>query len=472
MRTNPASSDESSSLPRLDRRRGAQPLRIQLADRLREAIQAGALPGGARLPSTRRAAAELGVSRGVVTDAYAQLRSEGWLVVEATRCPRVRAFPCAVAHVSQARQPARYDLLPEHPDLLAFPRAAWLRSLRRVIRHVDAADLGYGDPEGPLRARKVLAAHLVRTRAAAVDAERLILTSGFTQGLSLLCRALARHGARSVAIEDPSPPYLSETIKRAGLRVVAVPVDAGGLNTSLVPGTGADAVLLTPAHQYPTGTRLPPDRRAELTSWAAASGAMVIEDDHDAELLERRTAAPSLTALAPDHVVLVGSTAKSLAPAMRIGWIAVPARWRHDVTAERWYSDSGAATLEALAFADFLERGELQRHVRALRRELRTRREALTRELEALAPRARVVAPVDALHLTITFGEGIDDRAVATRLAARRIRTRPLSAFRHQAQGPPGLVLGVAQVPPAAAANVVRQLNRAIGAAGQHESPR
>jgi len=422
-------------------------LRRSLTDGLRRAIELGELSAGVRLPSSRGLAEDLGVSRGVVTDAYAQLATEGWIEQRPGARPVVRALPRMEPVVPAPPAAAwRYDLTPNAPDLAAFPRGAWVAAIRRVVTALPDAELDYPEARGPEAARRALAGYLARTRGAVTTADRLVVVRGFTHGLALTCRVLAAAGARRLAVEDPSLDDAWETIRRHGLEPVAVPVDGDGIVVEELVATGADAVLVTPAHQFPTGARLASGRRAALVAWAADTGATIIEDDYDGEHADPRAPASVLQALAPDRVILLGTVSKTLAPVLRLGWLVAPPRLVDPIADERWFGDSGGPAIDALALADLIERGELERHLRRTRVAYRARRREL---LEALAAAGlRPLAPdVHAgVHLCAELPAGVDDVAVARELQAQRINVRALSPYRLRHPGPPGLVLGYGRV--------------------------
>ena len=303
----------------LDRSR-PEPLRAQLEDAICAAITGGGLPPGTRLPASRSLAESLHVSRGVVSEAYAQIAAEGWIEVRHGAAPVVRAVPANIKRdspslCSEPLPTPRLDLTATAPDLSAFPRRAWAAALRKVLAEMPDAALDYGDPRGDDELRRELAAYLVRVRGAAANAEDLVITSGYTQGLWLACRALARRGATRVAVEDPSLDDSWATIRSAGLEVVGVPVDRHGIDPSRL---DADAVLVTPAHQFPTGAVLSPERRRALLAW----GGIVLEDDYDSEYRYDRAPVGTLQRLAPDRVVYLGTASKTLAPALRLGLAA------------------------------------------------------------------------------------------------------------------------------------------------------
>jgi GntR family transcriptional regulator/MocR family aminotransferase len=304
----------------------------------------------------------------------------------------------------------------------------------------DAA-LDYGDPQGDPELRAVLAAYLVRVRGVVATPEHLVVTSGYTQGLWLTCRALAARGATTVAVEDPSLDDAWATIRSAGLEVVGLPVDEHGI----VPdGLDADAVLVTPAHQFPTGAVLAPERRRALLAW----GGIVIEDDYDSEYRYDRAPVGTLQKLAPDRVVYIGTASKTLAPALRLGWLVAPPALAAEIARERWAVDSGGPAINARAYARMLAIGEVDRHLRRTRREYRERRDALVHALETRLPTCRVTGVAAGLHLLLRLPPGSDEAAVVARLEERRIRIRGLAGYRLQPRpDDPALVIGYGRLP-------------------------
>ncbi|MEV6924669.1 PLP-dependent aminotransferase family protein [Dactylosporangium sp. NPDC051485] len=433
----------------------------QLVGALREAIIGGRLAPGTRLPSTRDLAVDLGVSRGLVVGAYEQLTAEGRLVSR-------RGSGTVVAEVATAlpRQPgeaaarpaAVAPLRPGVPDLGAFPRTAWRRAYETALTGALDADFDYGDATGVPRLRTELAGYLGRVRAALVAPDGLIVTAGVTQGLALLARVLLDRGTRRIALEDPGPAALRDHLLRLGLDVVPVPVDADGLDVAALSRTRARAVVLTPAHQFPTGVVLAPGRRAEVIAWARRVDGLVVEDDYDAEYRYDRDPVACLQGLAPDRVALVGSVSKVLAPGLRLGWLAAPPSWQPDLCAAKHDADNGGPALQQLAFAEFLAGGGYDRHLRRARRLHRERRDAVVAALRRHLPRARIGGIAAGLHLVIELPPGVDDLALAERAAAAGLGPLALSTLRMRPGGPSGLVLGYAAHTPHELATAVRTL--------------
>ncbi|MFJ2863444.1 PLP-dependent aminotransferase family protein [Kitasatospora sp. NPDC087314] len=439
-----------------------------LARRLREAVADGRLPIGTRLPASRVLAAELGVSRGVVTDAYRRLTEEGQVagrgragtVVVAVPAPPAaplpapsptgpapvlfRADPDPEVFELLRATPARIDLTPGVPDLAAFPRAAWLRAERAVLDGLAAHDLGYGDVRGHPALRLAVTHWLARNRGVRADPDEVLIVAGTAQALALLGRALGRVGVTEVAAEDPGSLGARRHLAHWLAATPPVPVDAEGVRVDALRATGAPAVLLTPAHQYPTGVVLGGDRRRELLRWAGEGG-LVIEDDYDAEHRYDRPPVPALRAALPDQVCYAGSISKLLAPALRTGWLLVPPRLREAVLEAKRFADLGNPVLPQLVLARLMESGELDRHLRLLRHRHRRRRDAMIAAVRTHLPGATVHGAAAGLHLMLTLPPGVrcTDTELATAALAEGVKVQPLS-WHARLPYPPGLVLGYA----------------------------
>jgi GntR family transcriptional regulator/MocR family aminotransferase len=433
-------------LVELDRTKAA-PLRAQLECELRRAIQSGRLEEGALLPSTRALADDLGVSRGVVVDAYAQLTAEGYLVAEHGSATRVA--PCSSCSedtepVRPSRAPSvRYDFGPGLPDTALFPQRDWLAAVRRVVTTSPVSIYEYGDLRGAEAARATLASYLTRARGTAARADRIVMCTGSTQGVDLLARVLKERGVRRVAVEDPGHTETFEGIRAAGVEPLRVPVDADGLDVARLARTRVTAVLVTPAHQYPSGVVMSQERRTALLAWAEKTNGLVIEDDYDAEYRYDRHPIGALQGLAPERVVYMGTASKTLSPALRLGWLVAPADVAKELVRAKRYADFGSPTIDQLALADFIERGDFDCHLRKTRRIYRRRRDALAAAIETHLPKLRVQGMAAGLHLMLDLGPRADERAVVGEALARGIRVMPGSRYRAKpGDGPPALVLG------------------------------
>ena len=424
-------------------RGGERPLYEQLERTLRDAIRDGRLAGGARLPSSRALAGELGLSRGVVTAAYGQLIAEGYLQSRQGAPVRVAAG----VRAQPPRPPApsllerfAYDLSPGMPDLAGFPRERWLRSLRRAWRETALDAVGYGDPRGVPELREALADYLRRVRGAAPDPEHMLICTGFRQGLSLTCRWLAANGVEQVALEDPGWHAHRLSVEEAGLAVAPVPVDAEGIDVSALAATGADAVVVTPTHQFPTGVRLSARRRAALMEWAERGDRLIIEDDYDAELGRERVGA--LQGLAPDRVLHIGSASKRLAPGMRLGWLLTPSWLSWALISAKAIEDAGSEAAGQLALADFIATGELERHLRRMRLRYAQRRRALLAALGRALPDWVPAPAAGGLHQLVWLPEGVDEPSLLSAAARRGVGVEGLSLHSYTGDCPPGLVFG------------------------------
>ncbi|HEY3958167.1 MAG TPA: PLP-dependent aminotransferase family protein [Streptosporangiaceae bacterium] len=449
-------------LLRLDRS-ASQPLRAQLETSLREAIRDGRLRGGERVPSSRVLARGLGVSRGMVQECYGQLLAEGYLTSRggsATRVADIKERPAAVP--SRAPQPARRapdrsliaDFRSGVPDLSSFPRADWVWAVRQACGEVASADLGYGDPRGSAVLREVLAGYLRRVRAADASPARMIISTGFAQGVNLVLRALSREsGVSCVAFEDPGygSAQVDETVRASmamGLRVEYVPVDEQGLVVSALAASGAQAVVVTPAHQSPTGVVLSAARRHELVDWAERGGGYVIEDDYDSEFRYDKEPVGALQGLAPGQVFLVGTTSKALAPAVRLGWVHAPAPLAAAIAAEKQMSDRGSCTIDQLALATLLTSGRYDRHLRRMRAVYGARRTALVEAFGTHLPGVRLSGLAAGFHAVAPLPASADEAAVIAAARERRVGLYGIGAYRGIADrtAPPALVIGFGNV--------------------------
>jgi GntR family transcriptional regulator/MocR family aminotransferase len=447
-------------------------LGAQIEDQLRHAIRGGELRAGTRVPSTRDLARQLSVSRRVTVDAYSQLAAEGYLLLRQGAHPCVADGVARVAGIEARPSPAapasvaRFDFRPSRPDVSAFPRRAWGRSLRHAVAAIADAELIYGDPCGVDSLRHALAEYLGRVRGVVTEPAQVVVTSGYIQGLGIACRALATRGARRIALEDPSAPEQGPIAVRAGLEPVRVPVDAEGIRVDSLVRADVDAVVVTPAHQHPTGVVLSAERRAALLRWLRDRDAVAIEDDYDAEYRYDRAAVKALHGLDPDRIVYAGSASKTLAPALRMGWLVVPGALLPSVAEEKFLCDQGTARIEQHALADFIVRGELDRHLRRMRIRYRARRDALVAALGDTLPDATVHGIAAGLHVTLRLRGHYDEAALLQAAGDRRIELSTLSDYRPGAfAGDPVLLLGYAQIAESAAGRGVRELAAVVSAA-------
>ncbi|MEU6931744.1 PLP-dependent aminotransferase family protein [Streptomyces sp. NPDC046374] len=416
-----------------------QGLRNGLMDALREAVRSGRLEAGVRLPSSRSLAADLGVARNTVADAYAELVAEGWLTARQGSGTRVarRSVPRRPAHPRIGTPPhsppgtPTYNLSPGTPDLASFPRADWLKATRKALMAAPNEAFGYGDPRGRIELRTVLAEYLARARGVYARPERIVVCSGFVHGLMLMGQVLKARRAREVAVEAYGLDVHWDILARAGLRMPALPFDERGTRTEeLTAMNGVAAVLMTPAHQFPMGGALQPDRRAAAVDWARASGGLILEDDYDGEFRYDRQPVGALQGLDPERVVYLGTASKSLAPGLRLAWMVLPEHLVGEVTEAKGAVDWVSSVTDQLTFAEFLASGAYDRHVRAMRLRYRRRRDQLVEALAARSPGTRISGIAAGLHAVLELPPGTE-RSVTRAAAFQGLALQGINRFRH-----------------------------------------
>jgi GntR family transcriptional regulator/MocR family aminotransferase len=448
------------------------PSRRAVETALRDAIRTGRLSSGSRLPSGRDLAAQLGVARGTVTLAYTQLTAEGYLVARrgsGTSVSDSVSGSDVLADRDADPEPVwRHDLRPGLPALSAFPRAAWLAATRAGLAGLADAELGYPDPAGLPALRTELAAYLGRVRAVAGTAANIVVTNGAAEGTALLAQVLHAAGHDRVAVENPRHPGQAGLFLAHGLTPVPIPVDADGLVVEALAGTGCRVVMATTAHQFPLGVAMHPRRRMALLAWANDVDGLIIEDDYDAEHRYDTAPVSALQALDPARVAYQGSTSKTLAPALRIGWVVAPAGLRAELVARKRLHDLGGSSLPHAAMAHLLRTGGYDRHLRSARQLYRRRRDALLGALAEHLPDWRPVGVAAGLHVVMRLPDGTDDARLSRSLADQGINAIALSAYSHHGTTPPypGLVLGYALLPPdrlRAAVREIAAVSRGLG---------
>jgi GntR family transcriptional regulator/MocR family aminotransferase len=448
-------------------RRARRPLRAQLEDGLREAVRSGRLGAGTRLPASRALAGDLAVSRRMVVDAYGQLLAEGYLVARAGAGTFV-AEAAGAEPPPASQPPARalpFDFFPGNPDLATFPRRAWLRAIRETLREAPDQALGYPDPRGAPELRRALAGHLRRVRGVVADPEAVIVCAGVAQGLALLARALT--GSR-IAVEDPSLPVHREILAGGGAELVALPVDergarVGELRALAGAGEPIRAVVTTPAHQAPTGAALSSSRRAELLGWARETGAVIVEDDYDAEYRYDRPPLGALQGLAPERVLYMGTVSKTLGPALRLGWMVVPGHMHEEILRQKALADHGSPTIDQLALARMLDGGAYDSHLRQARRRYRARRDALVGAVATHLPGAQVTGVAAGLAAIVRLGRPIDALGLLNAAREHGVGVYPLGyAYMEPRPCHDGLVLGYANLAEPAIEEGIRRLALAL----------
>jgi GntR family transcriptional regulator/MocR family aminotransferase len=449
-------------------------LAAQVRAGLRDAIRLGRLPAGTRLPASRVLADDLGVSRGVVVDAYAQLAAEGFLVTRPGSGTLVSdAAGLTPAHSSwwhrRGQQHQRLwqpeiDLRPAGPDPALFPRSQAARTMTEVFRRLPAAEFSYTGPWGVAALRRQLESHLGRLRAAMAPADGIVVVTGRTQALTVIARTLAAAGYDQVAVEDPGDPRHRHLLQAHGLKPVPVPVDDQGLDVSVLAASGCRAVLASPGCQFPTGAVMSAARRARMLEWAVASRALIIEDDLHADFHFERPALACLQGMRPEQVILIGSVSMTLAPAMRLGWIVPPPQLLRAIAETKRDDDFGTPVMEQHALASWLESGQYDRHVRHARRSYAMRRAALSRQLGQRFPGWPQHGTPAGLEILLELPGSLSDGHVAAHARQQGLGVTPLTPMRVRAAGPPGLVLSYARLAPRRCADVVGRLELAVQA--------
>ncbi|MFG2024526.1 PLP-dependent aminotransferase family protein [Streptomyces sp. NPDC048825] len=454
---------------------GQRGRRATLIRALREAVRSGRLAPGTRLPPYRSLAADLGVARNTVADAYAELVAEGWLTARqgsgtlvAMGVPPtpLRQWGSAEPLQRAARTPKkapprvrgpRHDLRQGTPDVSVFPRTAWLASYRRALQQAPNEAFGPGDPAGRRELREALTEYLARARGVRTEPGRIVICSGFAHALRLLFGGAGGGVLQGpLAVEAYGLPFHRELLAAAGVRTLPLPLDEDGAQ---VEELGKErAVLLTPAHQFPTGGPLHPSRRAAVIDWARARGGVILEDDYDGEFRYDRKPVGAVQGLDPERVVHIGSVSKSLSPALRLGWMVLPERYVDAVLEAKGEREAWVSVLDQLTLADFIVSGAYDRHVRRMRQRYRTRRDRLVVALAAHAPHIEVTGIAAGLHAVLRLPPGSEQAAVRA-AHWQGLALDGLAEFRHPEaavsapvgpggpDGPDGLVVGYATPP-------------------------
>ena len=444
------------------------PLRSQLERELRAAIRSGRLRAGVKLPPSRLLADELQVSRGVVVEAYSQLVAEGYLVARSGDGTRIAdglaQQPPAPRAPSGAAPRVRYDLRSGMPDLSYFPRREWQAAMATVLRDLPDAALSYGSRRGMRQLRVALTEYLGRVRAVVAEPERMFIATGAAPAMSVIWQTLRQRGAARVAVEDPAWQAIPETVAHAGLEAIPIPVDEHGLDVGQLERADVDAVALSPAHQYPTGAVLAPARRVQLIAWARRRGALIVEDDYDAEYRYDREPIASLQGLAPDCVAYVGTASKTLAPAVRLGWALVPSHLVGEMAAQQGVARAAPSVLTQAAYATLVERGEIDRHLRRTRRVYHSRRNALIGALANWLPESSVRGAAAGLHVIAWLPDAISETTISDAASSRGVAIHTLhDDCAVTAPLGPALVLGYGLIAESAIPRAVRELAAAAG---------
>lgn len=406
-----------------------------LVEALRDAVRSRRLAPETALPPSRSLAADLGIARNTVVHAYSELVAEGWLISRqgaGTRvAPRIldRVPPVSPGRATARRHQHLHDLRPGLPDISTFPRVDWIRAVRQAVTNAPDEAFGYGDRQGRPELRSSVATYLARARGVHVTPERIIICSGASHGFALLAQALRARGDDQLAVEGYGLGIHRKIFSGNGLRTTPLSVDGSGASITDLDELDSRAVLLTPSHQFPTGVALDPERRAAVVDWARRSGGLVIEDDYDGEFRYDRSPVGALQGLDPDHVVYVGTTSKSMAPGLRLGWMVLPERLVREVTDFKGEHDVTSA-VDQLAMAELIDSGAYDRHVRAMRARYRRRRDQLVDAVRAVSPDTRITGMSAGLQILLELPSR-NESAVVQGSAWQDLAVYGLAQFRH-----------------------------------------
>ena len=341
--------------------------------------------------------------------------------------------------------------------------------MRRVLTEAPDERLGYLDGRGAVELRTELAAYLNRVRGTIADPETIVITNGYAQAVSLLIGVLGGRGARSLAVEDPSASDDARPWADArGIDVVGVPVGDEGVRVDAVTELEADVLILTPSHQWPTGGVLSPAARAAVLAWAQRTGALVLEDDYDAEYRYDRAPVGAMQGLDPDRVAYAGTASKTLAPGFRLGWLILPRELVEPVAEAKLLADRGSPILDQLTFADFLARGEFDRHLRRMRPVYRARRDALLRALAERLPELEPVGIAAGLHLVAWLPEDLEEAEVISAAAREGVAVAGVSPYRLAPGRRGGLIFGYSNLNERAITDGIARLSRAVSRAREN----
>jgi GntR family transcriptional regulator / MocR family aminotransferase len=449
---------------------GARGARDLLLSALRDAVRSGRLAPGTMLPPSRTLATDLGLARNTVAEAYAELVAEGWL---ASR----QGAGTWVVNVSGAGIPATprgvrvvptHNLSPGSPDVSEFPRTAWVAATRRALADAPTEALRMGDPRGRPELRNALAEYLARARGVRTSPESIVICAGVRHAVELLTRAVGG----PIAVEAYGLFIFRDAIDALGTSTVPIGLDEQGAVISDLDELDVPAVLLTPAHHNPQGMPLQPSRRTAVIDWAQRTGGYVFDDDYDGEFRYDRQPVGALQALCPDRVAYLGSTSKSLAQTLRLGWTALPDELIDPVIAAAGGAQFYVDAINQLTMAEFIASGQYDRHIRRMRARYRRRRDTL---IDALAGFDVGISGLAAgVNVLLTLPEG-SEHEVLRRAGEAGIALQGLSRMRHPLAEVPnreGIIVGFAAPAEHAFAPAVDALCNVLTASGLRRSVR
>jgi GntR family transcriptional regulator/MocR family aminotransferase len=409
-------------------RPGARGARDQLVNALRDAVRSGQLATGTMLPPSRSLAGDLGLARNTVSEAYADLVAEGWLASRqgaGTWVVNKRDIQSPNRPRGTPGQPA-HNLMPGSPDVAAFPRTAWLASARRALTAAPNEALRNGDPRGRPELREALAEYLGRARGVRTSPDAIVICAGTRNAVELLARAFSKRGP--IAVEAYGLFIFREAIAAMGVSTTPIGFDDDGARVDELDGSDAAAALLTPAHFFPHGVPLHPARRTAVIEWARRGGRYLLEDDYDGEFRYDRQPVGAVQGLDPQRVAYLGSASKSLSPALRLGWMALPDDLVEPVIAAAGGEQFYVNAIEQLTMADFISCGQYDKHIRRMRISYRHRRDKLVERLRPFDVRLSGLSA--GLHLLLLLPDDTEHE-VLRRASEAGIALSGLSRLRH-----------------------------------------
>lgn len=419
-------------------RNSQMPLIRQIYLELRQRILQGKLQAGQKLPATRALAAELGVSRNVVLEAYDQLTAEGYLEGRSGSGTYVSqgatwqvALPESITAVSEPIEPEPIiDFRSGIPALDRFPRQLWGHITKQVCVEAAAELFSYSTPEGRIELRSTLAQYLQRTRGVICQPDQIVITSGAAQAFGLAAKLLATPGD-TIAIEDPAPLEISQIFAAQGAIPQPISVDEHGIQTHLLSSISSPRfILVTPSHQFPLGSVLTIQRRIELLEFARTTGCLIVEDDYDSEFRYEGTPASSLQGLDPERVIYIGTFSKILSPALRLGYLVLPPAYVTPCRELKRLNDLHTSSLEQLTLAQFIQNGYLERHIARMRKLYRQRRNALRQHLMlSFGNQIKLLGETTGLHLVAKFDQINFTEDTLQQIKQQQVKVYPVSAY-------------------------------------------
>ncbi|MCT7661599.1 MocR-like pyridoxine biosynthesis transcription factor PdxR [Mycobacterium deserti] len=423
---------------------GARGARDLLLTALRDAVRSGRLAAGTMLPPSRSLAADLGLARNTVAEAYAELVAEGWLASRQGAGTWVvnNGGPAVPARSRGVRAVPTHNLMPGSPDVSEFPRSEWIASTRRALTNAPTEALRMGDPRGRPELREAVAEYLTRARGVRTSADAVVICAGTRHGVEILTRAF--RGDRPIAVEAYGLFIFRDAIAALGMATTPIGVDQDGACVADLDNLDVPAALLTPAHHSPLGMPMSPSRRTAVVEWAQRTDGYVIDDDYDGEFRYDRQPVGALQALCPDRVAYLGSASKSLSPVLRLGWMVLPSDLVEPVLDAAGGDQFYVNAIAQLTMADFITSGSYDKHIRRMRIRYRHRRDRL---VDALAPFDIGISGLNAgLNMLLTLPDGAEHE-VLQRAGEAGIALQGLSIMRHPLAGPEvarpdGIIIG------------------------------